>query len=263
MTNKTTKREISERLAEVAQQVADLDRQVADLDRQVTDLNGRLRRLEAWAADGETGPPIYPTGTTAQEDDQTRKAVVDHEARLRRLEVWVAGTTTTKQGGAAEYPLAAMVKPWADPEEVARLLASNDEDGLARLIYADPFAGLPGAAGDRPAAQVVRESYPLRLGGKGFFVADTSSYPKDLGYLLRSVEEKPEAVLHSSLEKEGLLFTPPHQEGLYQVEAVWANTPDPDDPPRWKTTLVAVTIRLDHFQALQEPTTDDNPDPFF
>lgn len=180
------------------------------------------------------------------------RRLADHEDRLRRLEAWVAGTEFTNEEGKTYYPLAAVVSPWADPKEVTRLIASEDNEGLDRLIRGgDPVAGLPDEAVSE--GEIVIETYPLRLVGKGLFVAGTSSYPKDLGYLLRSVEEKPEAVLHFSLDREGLLFTPPHQEGLYQVEAVWANTPDPEDPPR----LLAVTIRLDHFEGLQEPTKDN------
>jgi hypothetical protein len=337
MTTKATKAELADRLEAV---------------------EGRLHRLEAWVAEGETGLPIYPAGAAAQEGDKTRKVVTDHEKRLRRLEVWVAGTEETTKGEVS-YPLVDIVSPWADPKQVARLLASDDDEGLDRLISVDPFAGLPDEAVPAAAAalmrdrqeaylagevaqgynlviglnntatndpcaicgnrtdpevgpelflagtealvchdcgrkyapdlvdllqygrlspmtaarrlvdawqtgEVISESYPLRLGGKGLFVADVAAYPKDLGYLLRSVEEKPEAVLHSALESEGLLFTPPHQEGLYRVEAVWADFPDPDaddpeaPPRRWKATLVALTIRLDHFQALLEPTHDDD-----
>ena len=181
------------------------------------------------------------------------------EGRLHRLEAWVAGTEYFHQED--RYPLAGFVAgdtPFAGlpdkavPAAAASPMPDPQEAYLAAL-----------RAQSQPVGEgtVEIESYPLRLGGKGLFVADVTAYPKDLGYLLRSVEEKPEAVLHRSLESEGLLLTPPHQEGLYWVDAVWVNTPDPEAPPRWKATLVALTIRLDRFRALQEPTHND--DPFF
>lgn len=132
----TTKKELSARLAEVDRRVADLDQQVTevdrritDLDRRITDLDDRLRRLEFLTAEDTTG-----------------KTVADHEKRLRRLEVWVAGTEFTNEEGQTYYPLAGAVKPWADPEEVARLVASDDNQGLDRLIYGNLFAGLPSEA---------------------------------------------------------------------------------------------------------------------
>lgn len=312
----------------------------ADTVDRLDDLDARLRRLEVALTEGKTGLPIYPEEVTDQEAGKKQKAAAaDHEARIRRLEVWVAGTEFTNEQGESYYPYAGAVKPWGDPQEVARLLKSDDPEELRRLIYADDTSpleepdwlkeadrpvdqgynlviGLNNTATNDPCAicgartdpevgpelflqgtealvcydcgrkhapalvdllqygrespmtaarrlvdayqagEVVTESYPLRLTGKGLFVADTSSYPKDLGYLLRSVEEKPGVLLHASLDKEGLLFMPPRPKGLYQVGAVWANTPDPKDPDNWKPTLVSLTIRLDRCQDLPELASD-------
>ena len=131
--------------------------------RRLDDLEDRLRRLEVWVTEGKTGLPIYPEEVTDQEAGKKQKtAVVDHEERIRRLEAWVAGTEVETEDGVS-YPLADFVAPWADPKDADRLFTPEGQKDLARLIYADPFAGLPEEAVPAAAAAAMRARQEARL----------------------------------------------------------------------------------------------------